>query len=350
MKHNVLWWLMVITAGFAGYYLASSRQATNPEKITETAQVIVQSINETVLATGVVRPAVGAEINVGSRISGKVNKLPVKIGDRIEQGDVLAELDDSALVAEIEQLKANIQLVKPNIASAQSAYTRQQKITAKGWGSEADLELAERDLQVALAQLEVYQSQIKSAEITLSYATIEAPISGTIANVNTREGETVAADFSAPTFVTIIDLEQLEVHAYVDETDIGQIYIGQQANFDVDTYPGLSLTARVVSIQPKAEIQNSVVNYVVRLVFDVDPTWVLRPEMTAHVEFIVGQRESALMVPRKALKSLNGRQYVSVLKGDVWHDQVIETGWRSNSMVEVVSGVKADDVVALNVK
>ena len=169
-----------------------------------------------------------------------------------------------------------------------------------------------------------------------------------VAEVATREGETVAADYSAPTFVTIIDLDRLEVLAYVDETDIGRVQVGQVASFTVDTYPDTEFVAMVTAIQPRAELQGSVVNYVVRLDFEPADKFILRPEMTTHVQLVVNEREGALTAPRNALIRRDGRQYVMLEQNGEWIETGVRTGWRSESKVEIVSGVSQGDVIALN--
>ena len=169
-----------------------------------------------------------------------------------------------------------------------------------------------------------------------------------VAEVATREGETVAADYSAPTFVTIIDLDRLEVLAYVDETDIGRVEVGQLASFTVDTYPDMEFKARVNAIQPRAELQGSVVNYIVRLDFEYAGDYILRPEMTAHVQLIVNERDDALTAPRNALIRRDGRQYVMVERNGEWVESDVKTGWRSESKVEILSGVRQGDVIELN--
>jgi multidrug resistance efflux pump len=169
-----------------------------------------------------------------------------------------------------------------------------------------------------------------------------------VAEVSTREGETVAAAFTAPNFVTIIDIDRVEVLAYVDETDIGRVELGQQASFTVDTYADADFPARVVAIQPRAEIQGSVVNYVVRLEFERIPPYILRPEMTAHVRIVIDERENVLTAPRAVIKRAAGRQYVLLQRGSEWVEQDVRTGWRSDSTVELLSGVRAGDVVEIN--
>ena len=161
--------------------------------------------------------------------------------------------------------------------------------------------------------------------------------------------------FSAPTFVTIVDLDRLEVLAYVDETDIGRVFVGQEASFNVDTYPGASFVGSVTAIQPSAELRDNVVNYVIRLEFVSPPEatlgeFTLRPEMTAHVRLVIAERGDAITAPRNALKRRDGQQYLLVQRDGKWVEQNISTGWRSDSQGEILSGVKAGDRIALNVK
>jgi multidrug efflux pump subunit AcrA (membrane-fusion protein) len=138
------------------------------------------------------------------------------------------------------------------------------------------------------------------------------------------------------------------VLAYVDETDIGRVEVGQTATFTVDTYPDMEFEATVNTIQPRAELQNSVVNYVARLDFEPVDNFILRPEMTAHVRLVVAQREGALTVPRNALKRRDGRQFVVVQRDGEWIETGVSTGWRSENKVEILTGVSQGDVIELN--
>ena len=333
-----------------GLYTWPGAEAESSTDLRRTATVSLGTLNETVMATGAIRPVTGAEINVGSRISGTVVSLPVAVGDRVEIGQLLAELDATALEAQADEARADVALSKPRIDLAQSILTRRQQLAAKGLASVEDLDTAENDLAVARAQLEANKARLRAAEIALSYTQVTAPINGVVAEVSTREGETVAAAFAAPKFVTIIDLERLEVLAYVDETDIGRVFVGQQAGFTVDTFPNVEFTARITAIQPRAELQGSVVNYVVRLEFERSDEFILRPEMTAHVRIVVEQRDDVLTAPRATIKRTVGRQYVMVRRGGQWSEQAVETGWRSESTVEFLSGVREGDVLELNAR
>ncbi len=352
MKNNRKWWLLlaIVLIATATSYSWSLGDAKIDDQPRQTTRLGLSSLTETVIATGVIRPMVGAEVNVGSRISGTVVSLPVEIGDKVEVNQLLAELDDTALQAAADQVRADVALAEPRVALAESKLKRRQRLAGQGLASDEDLDTAERDLAVELAQLAASKARLRSAEIILGYTQITAPINGVVAGVATREGETVAADYSAPTFVTIIDLDRLEVLAYVDETDIGRIEVGQTASFTVDTYPDMEFKATVNAIQPRAELQGSVVNYIVRLDFEPVDEFILRPEMTAHVQLVVAEREGALTAPRNALIRRDGRQFVMVERDGEWVEAGVRTGWRSENKVEILSGVSQGDVIELNPK
>jgi len=341
---------LLATSVAVGLYMLPGGEAESNTDLRRTATVSMGTLNETVMATGVIRPVTGAEINVGSRISGTVVSLPVAVGDSVEIGQLLAELDATALEAQTDEARADVALSKPRIELAESILKRRQRLAEKGLASVEDLDIAQNDLAVARAQLQADEARLRAAEIALSYTQVTAPINGVVAEVSTREGETVAAAFAAPEFVTIIDLERLEVLAYVDETDIGLVFVGQQASFTVDTFPDVEFTARITAIQPRAELQGSVVNYIVRLEFERSDEFILRPEMTAHVRIVVKKRDDVLTAPRATIKRTVGRQYVMVRRGGQWAEQAVRTGWRSESTVEFLSGVREGDVLELNAR
>jgi RND family efflux transporter MFP subunit len=239
-------------------------------------------------------------------------------------------------------------LARAQLDLAASSYARAEALSLEGIVSELELESASSDLKVARARVDLEQARLNSARIQLGYTEIRAPVPGVIADVTTREGETVAASFAAPTFVTIVDLERLEVQAYVDETDIGQVFVGQEATFSVDTYPDADFVARVSAVNPRAEIQNGVVNYVVRLQFESPQDLTLRPEMTAHVRLVLAERIDVLTIPRRAIRRENGQQFVRVHRAGSWVDQTVEAGFRSETRVEVLAGLEEDETVQLN--
>jgi RND family efflux transporter MFP subunit len=340
--------VLIVVASTAGGYYWLKAGTTEPEIEPETARVRRENLDRTVAATGVIRPMDGAEINVGSRVSGIVRSIPVKVGETVERGDLLAIIDPTELLSEIDQTRADLALARAELKTAESSHARSSKLAGEGIVAETEFEAAVGDLEVARARVALAQARVSSATIRLGYTEIRAPIRGVIADVTTREGETVAASFAAPTFVTIVDLDRLEVQAYVDETDIGQVSVGQPATFTVDTYSDEDFTARVTAINPKARLQNGVVNYIVLLEFDGQDDFVLRPEMTAHAELLLEQRSAVLTLPRNTIRRSEGRQFVSVQRDDLWLDQQIESGWRTDNRVEIREGLAEGEIVRLN--
>ncbi|HEB68301.1 MAG TPA: efflux RND transporter periplasmic adaptor subunit, partial [Desulfobulbus sp.] len=195
------------------------------------------------------------------------------------------------------------------------------------------------------------RAALQETRVRRSYATITAPISGVIASVSTQQGETVAAGLNAPTFVTIIDLNRIQVDAFVDETDIGKVKIGQKTIFTVDTYPNKEFSGRVSAIYPKAIIQDNVVNYDVVVEIDSSFKELLRPDMTASVTIYQAVRKGVLMLPRNAILRENGRKFVLVqaAKGQL-RKKAVQTGASSGNTIEIVSGLTEGDTVVVENK
>jgi RND family efflux transporter MFP subunit len=181
----------------------------------------------------------------------------------------------------------------------------------------------------------------------VSYATITAPLAGVIASVSTQEGETVAAGLNAPTFVTIINLDRLQVDAFVDEVDIGKIRVGQRAVFSVDAFPAEEFKGKVAAIYPKAVIQENVVNYDTVIEITSPYSGLLRPEMTASVTILLEARSGVLAIPTKAVKRLRGKTVVYVAVAGGGEPREIKVGWKDGPWLEVVSGLKEGETVLL---
>jgi len=205
----------------------------------------------------------------------------------------------------------------------------------------------ENDIKVAKTQVERARATLNEEETQLSYARITAPIDGVVAFISTQAGETVVAGLSAPTFVTLIDLRKLEVTAFVDETDIGRIALGQEAVFTVDTYADKLFKARVREIRPKAVIKDNVVNYEVILEIEPKSLALLRPEMTANVVVTTGLHKQVLIVPREAVNREGKKTFVLRCQGETLERVPVETGWREGDQVEALSGVSEGDQVGI---
>jgi macrolide-specific efflux system membrane fusion protein len=364
---------------------------------TEIVTVERRAFATTVSAIGAVRPRIGAEVRVGSRMSGRVQRLRANIGDRVEKGQVIAELETAELDALVAQRRAELKLAAAKLAAiaalspeeiarAEAEVARFEataKLAAEEWDrheqllrrdvttraeasaarernmvAQAQLQSARRSLELARtgqseqrrqaeADHDRARAALQSSLIDRSFTVLTAPIGGIIASVSTQEGETVAAGLSAPTFVTIVDLDRLQVDAYVDEVDIGKVQVGQAAVFMVDAFPGREFEGRVAAIYPSATVQDNVVKYVVAVEIMGDYGGLLRPEMTASVHIRLEAR-TALAVPARAIRREDGRTVVYVVEEDRPRSRTIRLGWRDGPWAEVVDGLLEGDRILLD--
>ena len=389
--------LAPVVAVSVGWWWYTHRVPGDVGFATSTATVARRGFSSSVLATGAIQTQVGAEVRVGARISGKVERLYANIGDQVTKGQVVAELEKADLEATVAQRQSELELAQAELAAvesvlpkeiekaqldleeSQATYALAEKMLARirqlhqqhvisedelDQGEERysvsktrvalarnALELAKtrytEELRQAKAEVARAASPLENAGVQLSYATITAPIDGLIASVSTEEGETVAAGMQAPTFVTIIDLKRLQVDAYVDEVDIGKVKVGQRAVFSVDAFPATEFEGEVSAIYPKAVIQDNVVNYDVVVDIETPYHGLLRPEMTASVTIFLEKRADVLAVPTKAVRRERGRTVVYVLKDNRAEPREIKAGWRDGQWIEVASGLQEGETVLL---
>jgi HlyD family secretion protein len=350
-----------------------------------------------VLATGVIKPQVGAEVRVGARISGKVERLFANIGNVVKKGQVIAQLEKADLEAIVNKSTAELQMAEAKLAAVKSLQpreiekaqtdvdqwlatvelnrkelSRQEELLKQDFTSEQArdrakeqlavgeahlasvrkaLELTEtgynEDIRQAVANLERAKAVLDNDKVQLSYATITAPIDGVVGSVSTQEGETVAAGLNAPTFVTIIDLARLQVDTFVDEVDIGKVNPDQKAVFTVDSFPAREFEGKVVAIYPKAVIQENVVNYdvVVKIIDSYEG--LLRPEMTASVTIFLETRKNVLTLPVKAIKRDQGKNVVYLMSSDGIQLREVKIGWKDSQWIEILSGLDENETVLL---
>lgn len=320
----------------------------NKESKIETAIATRRDIGSTVIATGIIKPMVGAEVKIGSRISGVVKKLKANIGDYVQAGQIMAELDDAELQAKLNQNLAALNKAKADYEYARLNIERQKSLLQQDFISQQQVDIAETSFKVAEAQLKQAEANVDFAKVQLSYTKIFATTSGVIASVSTQEGETVSASLASPTFVSIIDLKRLEVNAYVDETDIGKIKVGQEASFTVDTYSDSDFRGKITAIYPKAVIQDNVVNYIVTIEITDFQNKILRPEMTANVTIYLEMRKNVLTIPTSAIKRERGERFVTVIEGDKKVQRKVKIGWNSNGTTEIVSGLNEGEKVIIS--
>ena len=260
-----------------------------------------RTVETIVTATGVIRPRVGGEVRVGSQVSGVVKSLRVTEGSHIRRGQVIAVIDSRVTEARLAQARA-----------------------------QAKLDKSLRD--------------VAAVETDLAYVVLRAPITGTIASVSTQEGETVAAAFAAPTFVTILADDALQLIVMVDETDIGNVRAGNPVRFTAEAFPARELTGRVARVAPKATIVSGVVNYEVTVEI-LEGARELKPDMTANVS-IQTARHAALMLPAIALGREGDDRYVLVEQDGRLVRRAVTIGARDAGMTEIKSGLRAGERVA----
>ena len=399
MRIKAIWWIpiLAVAGGIAVWRFLPERGAATA--VDEGTYITVQrhDIVSSVAATGKVNPRVGAEVRVGSRISGRVERLHANVGDVVAKDQVLAELETADLQALREQRLAELEIARARLSSAERLrpgeilkaedavadaeavarlsedfLARQSALFRNGLITEQERDTARKDKDVAQARLssarrelelsrERYVEDVKSARTQirqaeavlqvvgaqLSYATIRAPIAGVIGSISTQEGETVAAGFNSPTFVTIIDLNKLQVDAFVDEVDIGKIAAGQKAVFTVDSYPERDFPATVRAIYPKAVVMDNVVYYDVVLRIDEPLTGHLRPEMTANVVITLEARLGVLAVPLSAVVREGGKSVVYILREGRLEPQTVRVGQRDGERIEILSGLNENDRVLM---
>ena len=338
--------VLILTALVGNSFLRGKNGSALPEQIT---QVVRRDIGSSVLATGVIKPMVGAEVKVGSRISGVVKHLRTNIGDVVKSGQIIAELEDAELQARLNQNLASLAKAQADYDLARASVGRERSLLEKSLISQEQADQAESAYRVAEAQIKIAEANVDFARVQLSYTKILAPISGVVASISTQEGETISASLAAPTFVSIIDLRRLEVQAYVDETDIGKIQVGQQASFTVDTYSDSDFKGTLTAIYPKAVIQDNVVNYIVTVGINDSQGKILRPEMTTSMTIYLETRKNVLSVPTSAITRERAERYVTVIEDEKKIQRKVKTGWKDNGFTEIISGLKEGEQILVTV-
>ncbi len=346
--------IIIITAAlvvaFTTYELVSRREAeSRAETAYTTVTVMKQDLTQSVSSTGIIKPRVGAQVNVGSQISGIVEDLRVEIGSVVKRNALLAEIDPRTFRAKVAQSEAVLDQALTEEKYAGIELSRANALFAKKTIPQQQLDQATQGHELAMARRKQAEADLETARLQLGYTRITAPIDGVVASVATQRGETVAASFASPTFVTIIDLHRLELWAYVDETDIGKVAPGQEVSFTVDAYPGREMRGTVKTIYPDAIIQNNVVNYIVVVSIRETANVILRPQMDANVNVSTECKKGVLVAPKKCVQFDDaGRKFVNVPAGTAMEKRYITTGISDDRFYEVLSGLSAGDAVAVN--
>lgn len=258
------------------------------------------TVENTVSATGTLSPVTTVE--VGTQVSGTIDKVYVDYNDTVYVGEVMAVLDTLLLKVSVLEADAQVDRVRAQLDEAQADFERGEGLFEQGLISDAEFLPLQVGLKVQKSNLKSAQAALTRARRNLEYAVIRAPINGIVISRAVEAGQTVAASFSTPTlFLIAQDLSQMEILAEVDETDIGQIQVGQEVRFEVSAYSDEEFTGSVRQVRLQPEVISNVVTYTA-VVEAPNERGLLLPGMTATLDFITESKEDVLLVPSKALR------------------------------------------------
>ncbi len=366
--------IAIIVAG--GLFLFG-RGGTKEKIQLETAQVSRSSITNTVTATGTVEPV--TEVEVGTQVSGIIDKLYADYNDVVKAGQLIAEMDRVNLKAELASAQAQLASSKTEYEYQQKNYARSKVLYEKKLISDTDYETATYQYEKAKAAYDQSQASMVKVNRNLEYATITSPIDGVVINRAVEEGQTVAAGFETPTLFTIAaDLTKMQVIADVDEADIGMVADGQRVSFTVDAYPDDVFEGVVKQIRlgessesgssASTSSSSTVVTYEVVVTAD-NPDLKLKPRLTANITIYTMERDQVLTIPNKALRfipdpmmlegtgiSVNnptataetGQRLVWVKKGNELLPKSVTVGSNNNTETEIVTGLNEGEEIAVD--
>ena len=334
--------------------------------ILDTQKVEYKKMVNSVTATGTLEPVV--KVEVGTQVSGIIDKIYVDYNGEVKKGQLIAEMDKVTLQSELQGTQAEVASNKTQYEYQLKNYNRNRLLHEKGLLSDSEYETALYQYEVAKNNYDKSLATLDKVKRNLGYATINSPIDGVVISRAVEEGQTVAAGFSTPTLFTIAnDLTQMQVIADVDEADIGEVKEGQSVEFTVDAYPADVFHGKVTQVRLEATVTNNVVTYEV-VISAPNPDYKLKPGLTANVTITTLQKDNVLAAPSKAfrfnpnielLNSIN----ISVTPADeqvivgkhLWIKQgyslkavAVKVGVNSGNFTEILSGdIKSGDEVAV---
>jgi HlyD family secretion protein len=316
-----------------------------------------------VTATGTLQPT--NQVDVGSEVSGFIDRVFVDFNDTVRQGDVIAQLDTDTLEARVASARAALAVAEASqtqaeatAAEALAKAARSRELAARSIASQQSLETDEAAAQRAVAavasakaQVTAARAALQEAETSLGKAVIRAPIDGVIISREVRPGQTVAAAFQTPVLFKLAeDLRHMQLHLDLDESDVGQVKEGMAAEFRVDAYPGKPFAAKILSVRFNPREVNNVVTYETVLSVD-NPDLLLRPGMTATADILIEEKADVLLVPNRALRFIppeladspqeqngGGQPRVFVVREGAAVAVPVETGLTNGEVTEITGG------------
>ena len=328
----------------------------------ETTTVGVANISNSVTATGTIEPV--TQVDVGTQVSGIVSKLYVDYNSVVKKGQVIAELDKTNLISELNISKAALNDAQSTLKYQKANYDRYHTLYSKGLVSADDYESALLSYRQAQDAVRQKKESVAKAQTNLGYATITSPIDGVVLAKEVEEGQTVAASFNTPTLFTIAqDLTDMRVIADVDEADIGEVKEGERVSFTVDAFPNDTFEGEVTQVRQEATTTNNVVTYQV-VISAPNKSLKLKPGLTANVTIFTYEKKNVVSVPNKALrftptKELVGKAIIKDCKGakKVWtYDgktfkaYAVKTGLTDGINTEILEGLSRGQKIVVDVK
>ena len=329
------------------------------EKVSfETAKVEKKSIHTSITATGTIEPV--TSVTVGTQVSGIVAKLYVDYNSIVKKGQVIAELDKTNLISELNTAKANLASSQSTATYQQANYNRYKTLYDKGLVSADEFENAQLSYQKAREDVNAKRESVRKAETNLGYATITSPIDGVVLSKSVEEGQTVAASFNTPELFKIAqDLTDMRVIADIDEADIGGVKEGQRVSFTVDAFPDDHFEGRVTQVRQQATTESNVVTYEV-VISAPNEDLKLMPGLTASVTIYTMEKNDVLVVPSKALRFMPNQAFLEkdqtiadveadhklwTMEGNTFKAHKVEIGTSNGELTEITGGVAAGTVV-----
>jgi HlyD family secretion protein len=257
-------------------------------------------ISTSVTATGTIQPV--DTVAVGTQVSGTIKRVLVDFNSVVKKGQLLAQLDQTLLMAQVQQTEANLQQAQSNLTYQQENFNRQSQLYNAGAISRADYETAVNLYNSAKDNVNNISAQFRASQKNLSFSSIISPIDGTVLSRNISEGQTVAASFNTPTLFSIAkDLAKMQVRASVDEADIGNVKEGERVSFTVDAFPDDIFTGTVQEIRLEPAISSNVVTYTT-IINTSNADMKLKPGMTANITIYTKEIANALLIPAAAIR------------------------------------------------
>ena len=329
------------------------RGGKKEEKVSfETAKVEKNNIHTSITATGTIEPV--TSVTVGTQVSGIVSKLYVDYNSVVKKGQVIAELDRTNLISELNTAKANLASSESSMAYEKANYNRYKTLYDKGLVSADEYESALLSYRKAKEDVSTKRESVNKAQTNLGYATITSPIDGVVLSKSVEEGQTVAASFNTPELFSIAqDLTDMRVIADIDEADIGGVKEGQRVSFTVDAFPDDHFEGQVTQVRQQATTESNVVTYEV-VISAPNNDLKLKPGLTANVTIFTMEKNDVMAVPSKALRFIptealldkgqtisdcEGDHKLWTLEGNTFKAHKVEIGTSNGIMTEIISGI-----------